>query len=324
MSGRIYDVIIIGGGPAGLSAGIYTSRERISTLLLEKGMCGGLPANADLIENYPGFPNGIKGMDLVNKFKEQAKRFGTEIVELKEVKGVQPIDGKIRVLINKEEYTSCALIAASGTIPRKLGIPGEEQYTGKGVSYCATCDGPLFKNKDIVVAGGGDAAAEEALFLTKFARKVILIHRRYELRAAKILQENLRRNKRIELLLNHKLISITGDKTVNSVNAFDNHTKKQTKLEVSGVFIYIGFLPNSKFLEGIVKLDEDGYIITNEKMQTSMPGVFAAGDVRSKKIRQIVTACAEGTIAAMSVRDYLKKGKVKITFPKHIQKTGAI
>ncbi len=307
MSGRIYDVIIIGGGPAGLSAGIYTSRERISTLLLEKGMCGGLLANADLIENYPGFPNGIKGMDLVNKFKEQAKRFGTEIVELKEVKGVQPIDGKIRVLTNKEEYTSCALIAASGTIPRKLGIPGEKQYTGKGVSYCATCDGPLFKNKDIVVVGGGDAAAEEALFLTKFARKVILIHRRYELRAAKILQENLRRNKKIELLLNHKLISITGDKTVNSVNAFDNQAKKQTKLEVSGAFIYIGFLPNSKFLEGIVELDDSGYIKVDEKMQTSIPGIFAAGDIRSKNVRQVTTACAEGAIAAMSVRSYLKK-----------------
>jgi len=311
MSGRIYDVIIIGGGPAGLSAGIYTSRERISTLLLEKGMCGGLPAVTDLIENYPGFPNGIKGMDLVNKFKEQAKRFGTEIVELKEVKGVKPVDGNIMVKTDKEEYASHALIAASGTIPRKLGIPGEEQYTGKGVSYCATCDGPLFKNKDIVVAGGGNAAAEEALFLTKFARKVILIHRRYELRAAKILQENLRRNKKIELLLNHKLISITGDKTVNSVNVFDNQTKKQTKLEISGVFIYVGFLPNSKFLEGIVELDDKGYVKTDEKMQTLVSGIYAAGDIRSKQVRQIDVACAEGTIAAMSVRDYLKKGKVR-------------
>ncbi len=307
MSGRIYDVIIIGGGPAGLSAGIYTSRERISTLLLEKGMCGGLLANTDLIENYPGFPNGIKGMDLVNKFKEQALRFGTEVVELKEVKRVKPVDGSIMVKTDKEEYASHALIAASGTMPRKLNIPGEEEYTGKGISYCAVCDGPLFKGKDIIVVGGGDAACEEALFLTKFANKVILIHRRYELRAAKILQESLHRNKKIEHLLNHKLISITGDKTVNSVIAEDSHTKKQTKLEVSGVFIYVGFLPNSKFLEGIVKLDEDGYIITNEKMQTSMPGVFAAGDIRSKKIRQIVTACAEGTIAAMSVRDYLKR-----------------
>ncbi len=307
MSGRIYGVIIIGGVPAGLSAGIYTSRERISTLLLEKGMCGGLLANTDLIENYPGFPNGIKGMDLVNKFKEQALRFGTEVVELKEVKGVKPVDGNIMVKTDKEEYASHALIAASGTMPRKLNIPGEEEYTGKGISYCAVCDGPLFKGKDIIVVGGGDAACEEALFLTKFANKVILIHRRYELRAAKILQESLHRNKKIEHLLNHKLISITGDKTVNSAIAEDNHTKKQTKLEVSGVFIYIGFLPNSKFLEGIVKLDEDGYIITNEKMQTSMPGVFAAGDIRSKNVCQVTTACAESTIAAMSVRDYLKR-----------------
>ncbi|UCH12018.1 MAG: thioredoxin-disulfide reductase [Candidatus Omnitrophota bacterium] len=307
MSGRIYDVIIIGGGPAGLSAGIYASRERISTLLLEKGMCGGLLTVADLIENYPGFPNGIKGMDLVNKFKEQAKRFGTEIVELKEVKEIKPVDGNIMVKTDKEEYSSHALIAASGTIPRKLGIPGEKQYTGKGVSYCATCDGPLFKNKDIVVVGGGNAAVEEALFLTKFAGKIIFVHRRYELRAAKILQENLRRDKKIELLLNHKLISIAGDKTVNSVNVFDNHTKKQTKFEVSGVFIYAGFLPNSKFLEGIVEFDDSGYIKVDGKMQTQTPGIFAAGDICSKNVRQVTTACAEGTIAAMSVRDYLKK-----------------
>ena len=307
MSGRIYDVIIIGGGPAGLSAGIYTSRERISTLLLEKGMCGGLLTVTDLIENYPGFPNGIKGMDLVNKLKEQALRFGTEVVELKEVREVKPVDGNIMVKTDKEEYASHALIAASGTMPRKLNIPGEEEYTGKGVSYCAVCDGPLFKGKDIIVVGGGNAACEEALFLTKFANKVILIHRRYELRAAKILQESLRRNKKIEHLLNHKLISITGDKTVNSVNAFDNHIKKQRKLEVSGVFIYVGFLPNSKFLEGIVELDDSGYIKADEKMQTSTPGIFAAGDICSKNVRQVTTACAEGAIAAMSVRGYLKR-----------------
>lgn len=306
MYNKIYDVIIIGAGPAGLSAAIYTSREKISTLLLEKGICGGLPILTDIIENYPGFPDGIRGMDLMDKIKNQAQKFQTEIIEFREVKKIQSINGKIKVNTDEEEYASRALIIASGTIPKRLDAPGEKEFTGKGVSYCATCDGPLFKNKDIIVVGGGNAAVEEALFLSKFANKVSLVHRRDKLPAAKILQERLYKEKKIELLLNHNLLSIRGEKNVSSVIVQDNQTKKEKPISIQGVFIFIGYLPNTEFLKGVVELDEEGYIKADEKMQTSNPGIFAAGDVRSKGVRQVVTACAEGAIAAVSVRDYLK------------------
>lgn len=301
------DVIIVGGGPAGLTAAIYTSRERLDTLLLEKGLCGGLPATTDLIENYPGFPDGVNGMELINKFKEQALRFGTNIIEFKEVKRIEPAGKRIKVQTAEEEYNAHAVIVASGSIPKKLNVPGEEEYTGKGVSYCATCDGPLYRGKNVAVVGGGDAAAEEALFLTEFAQKVALVHRRYELRATKILQERLQVNEKIEFLLNHILTSINGDTGVNAIIVQNRQTGQEEQIGVSGVFIYAGFLPNSKFLEGIVELDHLGYIVTNEEMETSVPGIYAVGDVRSKKVRQIDVACGEGTIAAISARDYIKE-----------------
>lgn len=309
MNDIMHDIIIIGGGPAGLTAAIYAAREMLGTLLLEKNMCGGAPATVELIENYPGFPDGISGTELMDRLKKQAQRFGTRITEFKEIKKVEPADGRIKVRINDETYSGLAVIAASGSIPKKLDIPGEEKYTGKGVSYCATCDGPLYKGRSIAVVGGGNAACEEALFLTKFGREVILIHRRNELRAAKILQEKLKESKNLKLLLNHKPISINGEYNVNSITVEDCQTNKKEDIEVSGVFIYIGALPNSKFLEGIVELDDAGYIKTDEKMQTSTPGIYAVGDVRSKDIRQIIVACGEAAVAAISVRDYLKKIK---------------
>ncbi|MFH0731964.1 MAG: thioredoxin-disulfide reductase [Candidatus Omnitrophota bacterium] len=301
-----YDVIIIGGGPAGLTAAIYTAREGFSTLLLEKGICGGWVTATDLIENYPGFPDGINGMELAANFKKQAQKFGARVIEIKEVKGIRPSKDNITVITDKEEYNCRAAILATGTMPRKLGIPGEAEFTGKGVSYCATCDGPLFKDKTVAVIGGGNAAAEEALFLTKFAKKVILIHRRFELRASDIFQKQLKENSKIELLLNHVPIAINGDKKIYSIIAEEKDNKKQTKLDIDGVFIYIGFLPNSQFLQGLLELDESGYIKTNEAMQASHPGIFAAGDIRSKGVYQVATAVGDGTIAALSVRDYLK------------------
>lgn len=309
MNDIVYDVIIIGGGPAGLTAAIYTAREIFNTLLLEKGVCGGAPATTDLIENYPGYPEGINGTELMGKFKEQAQRFGTQILEFKEVKRVEPAEQKIRVYTDKETYNAYAVIIASGSIPKELGIPGEEILRGKGVSYCAVCDGPLYRDKDVLVVGGGNVAAEEALFLTKFAQKVTLIHRRDELRAAKVLQERLQKDKKIDLLLSHIPLSINGQSCVDSVTAKDLKANKEKEIKVSGVFIYIGFLPNSKFLEGIVELDNLGYIKTNEEMRTSVPGIYAVGDVRSKDVRQIDVACGEATIAAISVRDYLKEVK---------------
>jgi len=302
----VYDVIIIGGGPGGLTAGIYTSREKLKTLLLEKGLCGGLLAISDLIENYPGFADGIKGMGLIAKFKQQAEKFGTKINEFEEVKRIEASEKKIKVETNKGNYSTYAIIVATGSIPKMLNIPGENEFRGKGVSYCATCDGPLFKNKDVVVIGGGDAAAEEALFLTRFARKVTLVHRRNELRATRILQERLQENKRIELLLNYIPVSIKGKNFVETIIVKNKETNEEKKIETAGVFISAGFLPNSKFLKNIIELDETGYIKTNEDMETSIPGIYAAGDVRAKKVRQIVVACGEGTIAAISVRDYLK------------------
>jgi len=301
------DVIIVGGGPGGLTAAIYTSRDRFDTILLEKGLCGGLPATTDLIENYPGFPDGINGMDLINKFKEQAIRFGTNISEFKEVKRIEPTTKGIRVQTADEEYNAYAVIVASGSIPKKLNIPGEEEYSGKGVSYCATCDGPLFKDRDVAVIGCGNSGLQEGESLLKHVRSITFIEFLPYMTAEKILQERLQTSEKTRFLLNHMLISINGEKFINSVTVRDRQTEEEKQIEVAGVFIYTGFLPNSKFLEGIVELDRLGYIVTNEKMQTSIPGIYAVGDVRSKKVRQIDVACGEGTIAAVSAKDYIKE-----------------
>ena len=306
---NIYDVIIIGGGPGGLTAGIYTSRERLKTLLLEKELCGGLLAITDLIENYPGFADGIKGMDLIAKFKKQAEKFGTELHEFEEVKKIELSPNGILIETNRGQYNTYTLILATGSVPKILNIPGESEFRGKGVSYCAICDGPLFREKKIAVIGGGDAAAQDALFLTRFADKVTLIHRRYELRATKILQERLRENKKIKLLLNYVPVSIEGKKIVDSIIVKNKESNEEKIIEVSGIFISVGFLPNSKFLEALIKLDAAGYIKTDEQMETSVPGIYAVGDVRAKQVRQIAVACGEGTIAAISVRDYLKEIK---------------
>jgi len=307
MTDKTYSIIIIGAGPAGLAAAVYTSREKISTLILEKGLCGGWASVSDLIENYPGFPKGIKGQELADSFKRQALKFGAEIIEFTEVKNIKPVNGKIKIITDKQEYNCYAAIVATGTAPKKLGIPGEEKFIGKGVSFCATCDGPLFKNKNIIVVGGGNAALEETLFLSRFAKKVTLIHRRDEFRGTKMLQEELKLQKNVEFLLNHELVSIEGKKYVDSVIAQNKKTKEQKTVEAQGVFIYVGFLPNSEILKGIVDFDESGFVKTDDKMQTSKAGIFAAGDIRSKTVYQIITACAEGVVAALSVRDYLKQ-----------------
>jgi len=299
------DIIIIGGGPAGLTAAIYTSREGFNTLLLEKGICGGLPATTDLIENYPGFPDGINGMQLIDKFKKQALRFGTNIIEFKEAKRIEPAGERIKVQIAEEEYNAYAIIVASGSIPKKLNIPGEEKYTGKGVSYCAICDGPFFKDKDVAVIGCGNSGLQEGESLLKYVKSLTFIEFLPNMTGEKILQERLQKNEKTRFLLNHMLTSINGNTLVNSVTVKNRQTDEKKKIEVSGVFIYAGFLPNSKFLEGILELDNLGYIITNEKMETFVPGIYAVGDVRSKKVRQIDVACGEGTIAAVSARDYI-------------------
>ena len=302
-----YDVIIIGGGPAGLTAAIYTSREKMSTLLLEKGVCGGLPALTDRIENYPGFPEGVSGMDLMNRFKEQGGRFGAELLEIKEVKTISPDKEKITVKTSEAEYCASTVIIASGSVPKMLDIPGEKEFFGKGVSYCATCDGPFFRGKDVAVVGCGNSGLQEGEALLRHVKSVSFIEFLPQMTAEKILQERLRKSEKTKFLLNHKLISINGKENVQSIIIQDRQRGEKKEIRVSGVFIYAGFLPNSEFLKGIVEMDDSGYIKTGQDMQTSVPHIYAVGDVRSKQVRQIDVACAEATIAAISVRDYLSK-----------------
>jgi len=309
MNAVTHDVIIVGGGPAGLTAGIYTSREGLNTVLLEKLLCGGLVASTGWIENWPGAAEGISGIDLMNKFKQQAQKFGTEITEYAEVTKIEPLGKAVRVETINGRYAARAVIVSSGSLPKKLNIPGEDEFYGKGVSYCATCDGPFYKDKDIAVVGCGDSGLQEGEALLSFVKSATFIEFLPLINAEKILQERVKAKRNATFLLNHMLTSINGDDRVRSVTVKNRQTNEEETLHVEGVFIYIGFLPNSKFLEGVVELDPAGYIITNEDMQTSVPNIYAVGDVRSKKVRQIDTACGEGTIAALSVRGYINELK---------------
>jgi thioredoxin reductase (NADPH) len=307
MAHDTYDVVIIGGGPGGLTAGIYASREGLDTLLLESGLCGGLAASTAWIENYPGFPGGINGRDLMEKFKEQAQKFGAQVAEFNEVTEVEPLEKRVRIKTDNGEYHARSLIIASGSVPKKLNVPGEDEFYGKGVSYCATCDGPLHKGRDVAVIGCGNSGLQEGEALLSHVKSITFVEFLPYMNAEKILQERLQRNERTEFLLNHMLTSINGENFVNSVTVKNRQTDEEKELEVSGVFIYVGFLPGSKFLEGIVELDASGYVISDENMQTSVPGIYVAGDVRSKKVRQIDVACGEGTVAAISARDYIRE-----------------
>ena len=305
---KIYDVVIIGGGPAGLTAGIYASRARMKTLLLEKTMCGGQVLITDTIENFPGFPDGIKGPDLANWILKQAEHFGVEkkLAEAKKIIIKKEEDEPFKVVLNEgEDIHALSLIISTGARWNALGIPSEKELTGRGVSYCATCDGPLFKGKDLVVIGGGDTALEDALFLTKFANKVTIVHRRNRLRATQILQERALANKRIEFCYNSIATGIIGGTKVEGIKIKDVDTGKEKIIKSEGVFVFIGIVPNSEILKGLVKMDEKGYIISDEDMKTSADGIFVCGDVRKKLLRQIVTATGEGATAAFSAINYV-------------------
>ena len=309
---NLYDVIIIGGGPSGLTSGIYTSRARLKSLLIESLEIPGQAVIADNIENYPGFPEGINGFDLVEKFKKQAKTFGLDFATgtVEKINTVKQNDISFwQIKTEDKTFNSLSIIVATGASHTKLNVPGEEKFTGKGVSYCATCDGALFRDKDIVLVGGGDAAVEEALFLTKFCRKITLIHRRDSLRATKILQERILSNKKMEFIWDSRVIEIMGEQKVKSVKVKNIKTNEEKMVTCEGVFIFIGQSPNTGFLKGIVELDETGYIVADENMKSSREGIFACGDCRRKLLPQIVTACGDGATAAVSARKCIEKLK---------------
>lgn len=303
---KTYEVIIIGGGPAGLTAGLYCSRARLKTLLIESGVFGGQITTTETIENYPGFPDGISGAELGQWMEVQAKKFGLETVG-EEALEVRLMGDQKVVKTYESEYRAEALIISTGTEYRRLGVPGEEEFIGRGVSFCATCDGAFFKNRSIVVVGGGDSALTEAIFLTKFAREVIIIHRRDALRATKIYQERAFANPKIKFLWNSVVQEIKGDKMVQSVLVRNVKSNEVKELSVEGVFLFVGIVPRTKFLKGLVEMDEGGYILTNENGETNVKGIFAAGDCRKKLLRQISTAVGDGATAAFAVEKFLEE-----------------
>ena len=300
----IYDVVIIGGGPAGLTAAIYTARARLKTLIIEKAGCGGQMAITDLLENYPGFNGGINGFELATKLEAQARDFGAEIA-YDEVLSIE--DGEIKKVITANgSFETKTIIVAAGTKVKSMGIPGEEKFIGRGVSFCAVCDAPFYKEKDVLVVGGGDSALQEALYLAKFAKNVAIIHRRDQFRAAKILQERLISHKNISVMYDTVAEEIFGDSAIDYVRLSNVKTGQKHDLKVNGIFVFIGLIPNTP-RDSKLRLDEAGYIITDENMNTSLAGVFACGDIRKKKLRQVVTAASDGAQAAISAQHYIEK-----------------
>lgn len=302
--GDPYQLIIIGGGPAGLSAGLYATRARLSTLLIERAIPGGQIINAELVENYPGFPQGISGAELGSLMEQQATKYGLEII-MAEVEGVEVGEEEKIVHTSEGQYRAKALIIAGGSEHGKLGVPGEEELRGRGVSYCATCDGAFFKDQVIAVVGGGNVAINDALFLTRFASKVIVIHRRDQLRATKILSEGAFARPKIEFLWDTVVESIGGDGQVRELGLRNVKTGTESKLEVSGIFVAVGLRPNTGYLEGVVALSQEGFILVNDQMETGVPGIFAAGDIRAGSARQVSSAVGDGATAAISAERYL-------------------
>jgi thioredoxin reductase (NADPH) len=299
-----YDLVIIGAGPAGMTAGLYAARARMNVLVLEKAVPGGQILITDWVENYPGFPEGISGYDLSERIKNQALSLGLKI-ETAEVQSLDLESELKKINLKDKTITAKALIIASGASPKKLEI-GEERYIGKGVSFCATCDGPFFRDKTIVAVGGGDTAVQESVFLTKFAKKVYLIHRRDQLRATKILQERALANEKIEMVWDTVVTGIEGFFSVEGVNIKNLKTNEEKTIKAAGCFIWVGIEPNAGFINNQLKTDDYGFIITDSNMQTNIPGVFAAGDARNTPLRQIATAVGDAAIAAVSAEHYIE------------------
>ena len=308
---KIYDVVIIGAGPAGMTAAVYTSRANLSTLMLERGMPGGQMASTEEVENYPGYEH-ILGPDLSTKMFEHAKKFDAEYAygDVTEI-----IDGEEYKVIKSgaKEYKTRTIIISTGAEYKKMGVPGEQELTGRGVSYCAVCDGAFFKDKELIVVGGGDSAVEEGMYLTRFASKVTVVHRRDKLRAQKILQDRAFANEKMNFIWNKTVKQVNGnaDQKVESLTVVDTQDGTETELKTDGVFVYVGMLPLTKPFASLNILNENGYIETNERMETTVPGIYAAGDVREKMLRQIVTATGDGSIAAQAAQGYVEELKEK-------------
>ncbi len=301
---REYEVVIVGGGPAGLTAGLYTSRARLNSLLIENGVVGGQIVDAEQVENYPGFPEGISGLELGQLIHRQATKYGLKTI-IAEVTGVEPQQKQIVVKTTEGNFIAKAVIIASGSERRKLGIPGEEEFTGKGVSYCATCDAAFFKGLPVAVVGGGNAAITEALHLTRFASRVTVIHRRNQLRANGIMQEKALSEPKIEFLWDTVAEEIEGENSVTRIKLRQVKTGEKSTLDIAGVFISVGLKPNTDYLKGVLPLDNGGYVITTGKMETEIPGIFAAGDIRRNSARQAITAAGDGATAAFYAEKFI-------------------
>lgn len=300
------DVIIIGGGGSGLTAALYTSRANLKTMLFEKLTPGGQIALTDIVENYPGFPEGITGPEISMKMEEQAKKYGTEVI-YEEVKRINRLEKGFNLETSSGTYKAGAIILATGASFRMLGVPGEKELTGKGVSYCATCDGAFFKGKEIVVVGGGDSALQEGLFLTRFATKVTIIHRRDKLRASPILQDRAKNHEKIQFIWDTVVEKVSGEKKVEAVTLKNLKSGAVEEFKTDGIFVFIGHDPNTAFLKGFVATDDKGYVTTEANtLKTSVPGVFAAGEIRAGAIKQLVAAAGEGCEAALAAQAFLE------------------
>lgn len=303
-----HDLIIVGGGPAGLAAGIYGARAGLNAVIVEKTMPGGHAATTHYIENYPGFPEGVSGFELAEKMKQQVLRFGVEIVG-SEAKAIVKKDKSVIIETDSRAFEAPAVVVAIGTNWKKLGVPGEDELRGRGVSYCATCDGPLFKKRDVAVVGCGNSGIQEGKFLLQFVNSVTFVEFLPHATADKMTHDLVKDDRRATFYFNHEVVSINGKERVESITVRNRKTGEEKTVDVSGVFVYVGLEPSSGFLKGVVELDAKGFVVVSERMETSVPGIFAAGDICSKVIRQVVTACAEGASAAINAYKYIESMK---------------
>lgn len=300
-----YDLAIIGAGPAGLTAGIYAARAKVKTVVIERAAAGGKVLTADKIENYPGFPEPVSGIELISRMEAQTRRLGVAF-ETADIAAVSREGDRFRLRTMKEDIEVRAVVLATGSGPKPLGVPGEERLRGRGVSYCAICDGFFFRDQPVAVVGGGDAAVHEAIYLARFVEKIHLIHNRSALHATEVVQDALRAEPKIEVVLNAGVKEVLGENEVEGVKIEDIRSGEQRLIPVKGVFVYVGVRPASYLVEELADLNPQGYVITDEKMATRTPGLFAAGDVRQKPLRQIVTAVADGAVAATSADRFLR------------------